>query len=252
MSAAEPLTILLSFAHPDDECFGTGAAWPRYAAEGVRIHLFCATDGGAGSVGTPPITTRDELGRVRRNELRKACEPLGIGGLTLPGHPDGKLAQVPDDVLVGQIVETMREVRPQVVVTFGPEGAPSEHPDHKAIHRATVRAFELSGDAEAFPEHASDRFLAPFAPSKLYFVTWPDPEPGFFTQVRGGSVTTRIDTTGYGDLRDAAWSAHRTQHTHRDKYDQIQSAWYQNGDVFHLDRPAAPDGTERDLFAGLR
>src|SRR5215208_1445594 len=108
--------LLFCFAHPDDETFATGATVARYASTGTA--LVCATRGEAGRVTAMPGASREEVGRVREAELRDAASVLGIGEVELLGHPDGSLAQVDVDLLVGQLVHAMRRHRPRVVVTF--------------------------------------------------------------------------------------------------------------------------------------
>jgi LmbE family N-acetylglucosaminyl deacetylase len=113
------------FAHPDDETFATGGTLAKYADEGARISLYCATDGDAGRTSGIPVASREELGRIRRAELLDACARLGIRSVDHGGHADGALNSADPDVVLGQIVAFLRRERPQVVLTFGPEGAPT-------------------------------------------------------------------------------------------------------------------------------
>src|SRR3712207_2572578 len=127
------------FAHPDDETFSIGGTIAKYAARGVRWDLFCATDGDAGRSSGVPVGSRAELGALRRNELIAAARLLGVRGeIVARGYPDGGLAEVQPDQLVGDVVQFLRVARPDVVVTFGPEGAPNAHRDHREIGRAHV------------------------------------------------------------------------------------------------------------------
>ena len=75
------------FAHPDDETFATGGTIARYASEGVRCSLYCATDGDAGRSSGIPVSSPAELGALRRAELRAACDVLGIRTLVSGSHP---------------------------------------------------------------------------------------------------------------------------------------------------------------------
>src|SRR5918999_708080 len=108
------------FAHPDDESFSIGGTIAKYAKLGVRWDLFCATDGDAGRSSAVPVSSRAELGALRRNELIAAARFLGVrGAIVARGYPDGELAEVDPDGLVGDVVEFLRDVRPDVVITFG-------------------------------------------------------------------------------------------------------------------------------------
>src|SRR5438045_8877741 len=92
------------FAHPDDETFATGGRRAKHADEGTRVTLYCATDGDAGRSSGIPFSSREELGRIRRAELLQACALLGVQRVEHGGHPDGALAAVDPDVVIGQIV----------------------------------------------------------------------------------------------------------------------------------------------------
>ncbi|HEU4722653.1 MAG TPA: PIG-L family deacetylase, partial [Gemmatimonadaceae bacterium] len=115
------------FAHPDDETFATGGTLAKHADAGARVSLYCATDGDAGRASGIPFSSREELGRIRRAELLEACARLGVHAVEHGGHSDGALNAADPDVVIGQIVAFLRRERPQVVLTFGPEGAPTGH-----------------------------------------------------------------------------------------------------------------------------
>src|ERR671939_1205939 len=119
-------TLAAAFAHPDDETFSMAGTLRRYADRGVACALYCATDGDAGRASGVPVGSREELGRLRRAELLEAARILGIQEVVSGGHPDGALGTALDqDQLVGEVVGFLRRVRPDVLVTFGPEGAPN-------------------------------------------------------------------------------------------------------------------------------
>src|SRR3712207_5877735 len=163
------------FAHPDDETFSIGGTIAKYAARGVRWDLFCATDGDAGRSSGVPVGSREELGALRRNELIAAARLLGVRGeIVARGYPDGGVAEVQPDQLVGDVVQFLRDTRPDVVVTFGPEGAPNAHRDHRAISRAATAAFFLAAAPTAYPEQQR----APQGAARLFSVSWAPPGPG--------------------------------------------------------------------------
>ena len=130
MGLQELLGVL---AHPDDESLGFGGTLAKYAAEGVETYLVTATRGERGRFGShgkrgDPV----EVGRVREAELRAAAAVLGIREVSILGYPDGAVDQVAAATAIRAIVSHIRRIRPDVIVTFGPEGAYG-HPDHIAI-----------------------------------------------------------------------------------------------------------------------
>jgi len=170
------LTLLSVLAHPDDESFGMGGTLALYAQRGVQTHLICATRGEAGEVDPQYLEGFNSIAERRESELRCAAGILGLAGVYFldyrdsgmsgsveNGHPQALAAQ-PVEAVAEKIAHLIRQIKPQVVVTFDPIGG-YKHPDHIAIHKATVRAFELAGD----PAFASE--LPPYQPQKLYFHT---------------------------------------------------------------------------------
>jgi LmbE family N-acetylglucosaminyl deacetylase len=146
----EPLTLLCVMAHPDDESLGTGGILARYAAEGVATHLITATRGERGWTGpaaeNPGLAA---LGRIREGELRAAAAVLGLHEVTLLDYIDGDLDQADPATIIAQLAGHIRRIRPQVVVTFDPNGAYG-HPDHIAICQFTTAALVAAADA-AYP-----------------------------------------------------------------------------------------------------
>jgi N-acetylglucosamine malate deacetylase 2 len=150
------------FAHPDDESRIVGGALARAAAAGVEVSLYCATRGEAGDPGRSPQNTA----ALRGTELRAACATLGITTLWLDDFPDGGLDVVDGGLLDERIVRFLRTVRPQTVVTFGPDGR-TGHPDHIVIGQRAEAAFHAAGDPGCWPRHAEDG-LAAWQPAWLY------------------------------------------------------------------------------------
>jgi N-acetyl-1-D-myo-inositol-2-amino-2-deoxy-alpha-D-glucopyranoside deacetylase len=200
--------LLLVLAHPDDESvFAAGLAC-RTAAGGGAVALCTATPGEHGKLGDPPRCSRDRLGAVRQAELMAACAELGIGTIRVLGYPDRGLSCAPTDTIRRQIVEIIRAVRPQVIVTFDPNGS-NLHPDHVAISRFTSDAVAAAGDARWFPElgaaHETARLLwtMPVRPWEVVRRTEPAREPG---------ADFVLDVTPFVERKTAALRAHRTQH----------------------------------------
>jgi LmbE family N-acetylglucosaminyl deacetylase len=237
----EQRTLLAVFAHPDDESFGIGGTLARYAAEGVHVVLACATMGEAGKVHDPSLGTREQLAEIRERELRCACDVLGISELHFLGYRDSGMAGSPENddsralvqadpaEVVGKIVRVIRQVRPQVVITFE-EGGGYGHPDHIAIHHHTLAAFQAAGDPSQYPEHLA-MGLEPHLSQRLYFTALPrrffrrlaqhfkemglaDHLAGFDWESRGVPdelCTTEIDVSDYVDIKLQAFQCHRSQ-----------------------------------------
>jgi N-acetyl-1-D-myo-inositol-2-amino-2-deoxy-alpha-D-glucopyranoside deacetylase len=235
------LTMLVCLAHPDDETFGMGCTLAKYARRGVQVHLVCATRGDVGDVDREHLQGYQSVADRRESELHCAASVLGLAGVYfldyrdsgMQGSPDNQhpnaLAAQPVDVVAGKVVHYIRLLKPQVVVTFDPIGG-YKHPDHIAMHRATVRAFELASD----PLFASN--LPPFTPQKLYFRTMPKTlmrwavrlspllgmDPHHFGRngdidmaatVKEGNFPThaRIKCNEVGEIRDEAIDCHSSQ-----------------------------------------
>lgn len=129
--------LLVILAHPDDESYGMGGTLAKFADHGVHIDLLCATLGEAGV----PGKESGEAGDLRKKELLKAADYLGTEVIFLGLH-DGKLSSVNKEVLVTRITDWIDLIRPDLIVTFGPDGV-SGHPDHVAISWAVTQAVDL-------------------------------------------------------------------------------------------------------------
>ena len=183
MTPIPQTTLLFVGAHPDDETFGTGGTLAKYASRGAKVVYACATKGDVGTVDEEHMRGFDSTADMRWSELKCAAGILGLADVIylgyrdsgMPGSPDNHhplaLAAAPIEEVTGRVVKVIRDLRPQVVITFDPIGG-YRHPDHIAIHNATVRAFSAAGDPQQYPEAGR-----PFAPQKLYFHTFPK---GFF------------------------------------------------------------------------
>ncbi len=170
--------LLSVLAHPDDETFGMGGTLAVYARRDVEVHLVCATRGELGDIDPEYKERIKSASCLRTQELRCATEILGIHQLHILNYRDSgmagsetnrhpkALAAQPIEKVAGEVAHLIRQIRPDVVVTFDPIGG-YRHPDHIAIQQATVKAFELAGDAGI----ADPAGLPPFQPEKLYFHT---------------------------------------------------------------------------------
>ena len=195
------------FAHPDDETFCVGGIVAKYAAAGHEVHLWCATDGDAGKSAGVPVSSRDELAALRRGELQKAAGILGISSVEFGGYRDAELARADATSLVGDIVAFIRRKRPMVILTLGPEGAPTGHPDHSAMSRVATAAFFLSGLVTSH----TDQDLAPHRAARLFYHAWDFPLAEKRLKLESVPGTARIDVRAWKDRKSAAFAAHATQ-----------------------------------------
>jgi LmbE family N-acetylglucosaminyl deacetylase len=156
------LRLMVILAHPDDESMGMGTALAKYAREGVETYLLTATRGEAGWQGSPKDDPGPQaLGAIREQELRAAAAILGIRKVEFLELTDGLLDRTNPIQTIGHITAHLREIRPQVVVSFGPDGDYG-HPDHIAICQLTSAALVCAADP-AFepwsgPIHRVDKF----------------------------------------------------------------------------------------------
>ena len=174
-----PKKILSVLAHPDDESFGMGGTLAHYAKQGVEVHLICATKGEAGSVDPEFLEGYDSIASRREAELLCAAEHLGLKNVHFMGYCDSGMEgspenehpnafiNVPFEVITEQVVEYIREFKPDVVLTFDPVGG-YHHPDHIYIQKAATEAFKAAGDPGQFPEAGEA-----FQPDKLYYHIFP-------------------------------------------------------------------------------
>ena len=151
--------LLAVFAHPDDEAYRPGGALALLAWRGVGVHLLTATRGESGSCGDPPLCRPGELSIVRERELRCACATLGIEPPRILDYEDGHLSEIVPEEIVAQILGVVDVVRPQIILTFGPDGL-SGHPDHVAIGRYAAEAFDRAPQVSALYTVAVPRSLA--------------------------------------------------------------------------------------------
>jgi LmbE family N-acetylglucosaminyl deacetylase len=163
--------LLCVFAHPDDEVFCAGGSIAKYSAQGFEVMVVSVTKGDAGQIRDANIATRRTLGSVRAAELQQSCHHLGVHKAICLDYGDGTLKDLDMRVLVEDVVKIIREFRPDVVITFGPDGAYG-HPDHVTIGEATTIACSLAGDPHQFPVQIVDGLQA-FAPPKLFHSYFP-------------------------------------------------------------------------------
>jgi len=297
------LRLLLVHAHPDDESIGQGATMAKYAAEGRHVTLVTCTAGEMGEILVPELEhlaadRDDRLGEHRRGELADAMKALGVtdhrflGGFGtyrdsgMQWHPDGHA--IPADTIhdnafwaadlteaADHLVAVIREVRPQVLVTYDQFGNYG-HPDHIQAHRVAMYAAQLA----AVPSYRKD-LGAPHDIAKIYWSAMSESrmrdglrrlrEAGDATSFEGmdpegplpmttpdEDLAAVVDAGAYAEQKMAALAAHATQITTDGPFfalsnnlgNEVMAVEY-----FRLAKgtpgPVGEDGLEHDLFAGL-
>jgi LmbE family N-acetylglucosaminyl deacetylase len=275
--------LLAVFAHPDDESFGPGGTLARYAHQGCQVDLVCATRGEAGESDLDDLGDCEDLACRREEELRCAADVLGLTSVHILGYRDSgmagsassqhpnALAQADPAFLAGQVAAWIRELRPQVVLTFDSFGGYG-HPDHVAMHHATKRAFERV---------RKGLLAAEDQPQKLYYTTSPrralrwavrllpllgrDPSAMGKNQdidlreiaAHETPITTRIDVHRYYDTRQQAGACHSSQLSGPSSIFGWLPKWLVRRllgtESFYRAFPPFGDNDplERDLFAGV-
>lgn len=191
--------MMVVYAHPDDEVFAAGGTIARLARQGVEVTLVLATGGEEGEIVNPEmrgVVALADLPGERRRELACAQSTLGINRVVHLGYRDSGMVDTPSsresaafcnqfrDDVIRNLVGVIREHRPHVMCTE-PEDGGYGHPDHIALHFATVLAFERAGDAAWYPEAGE-----PWTPLKLYFSTW---SQSMFRQLQDGYAAHGLD-----------------------------------------------------------
>ena len=219
--------LMAVLAHPDDESLGLGGTLAKYGSQGVATYVVTATRGERGRFGEEEAPCLEVVGRVREAELRAAGQELGVREVTVLGYIDKDLDRANPPEVIGKIVARLREVRPQVVITFDPNGAYG-HPDHVAICQFTTAAVVCAADP-SYTVPGSESANRAHRVAKLYYMVWSEQRAAFYqsvfrelkTTVDGAerraaawpdwAITTVVDTRAYWKQAWRAVSCHRTQ-----------------------------------------
>ena len=138
----KPFTWLGVFGHPDDETSASAGTMVKWIEAGNEVYIATATGGDEGTLGTGgQVIERENLGSVREAELRENLSMYGANPPFLLRYRDQDLDKEDPHILSLKVLDIIHLVQPDIIVTFGPSGI-SNHPDHIAIHKATILAFE--------------------------------------------------------------------------------------------------------------
>jgi mycothiol S-conjugate amidase len=277
-------------AHPDDESSKGAATMARYVREGAEVMVATLTGGERGDILNKAMErpdVRENLARIRREEMDRAREILGVHqeflgfvdsglpeGDPLPPLPDGCFALQPLELAAGPLVRAVRAFRPHVILTYDEEGG-YPHPDHIKTHQVAVEAFEAAADPDRYPGTGD-----PWQPLKLYyFATFhkdritalheemlrrdlESPYADWFkrwderaSDRKPVEITSRVQCADYFTIRDQALLAHATQIDPESSWFacpvEVQRVAWPTED-YHLARSVVDtEFPEDDLFAGV-
>jgi mycothiol S-conjugate amidase len=276
-------------AHPDDESSKGAGTMARYVKEGHRVSVVTCTDGSAGDILNPAMDrpgVRERLTEIRREELARALDILGVREHWWLGYPDSGWVEgferdgsvlaadafynVPLEAAAERLVRLIRAERPHVLVTYPPDGG-YPHPDHIRCHDVSAAAFDAAGDPERFGEAGE-----PWQPQKLYYLS---------TFTRSGmqalhdalldrgiespfgewlerwardedeTITTQVDVGDFLALRNQALLAHATQIDPEGPWfvvpDELRRQVYPWEDYELARSLVDSEAPEDSLFAGL-
>jgi LmbE family N-acetylglucosaminyl deacetylase len=237
--------MMLVIAHPDDECFAFGGALALAAAHGVETYVICLTDGQA-ATHRGAAASAEELGQIRRAEFAASCNVLGVTHHESFGYQDGQLEFANISETAAPLVERMRRFQPDVVLTFGSDGALNTHPDHMVVSMATTAAFHWSGRPKRYPELGQ-----PFQPSRLFTLSsnfvMPDRQAPFLSP-----WTVVLDIRSVRDRKTEAFRQHASQAPLMERTRDIFEK-YGAEEFYTLLAASTPQPAQMltDLFAGL-
>jgi LmbE family N-acetylglucosaminyl deacetylase len=280
------LSLLGSFAHPDDEQLITGTL-AQCASEGVRTGLICATRGEAGRIHEAALAlgaTRDNIGQVREAEMRCAALTVGVKDLRFLDYRDSGWFGAADNddprsfcncdrhEALGKIVRIIRDFKPNVIVTFDAGGAYG-HYDHLMINKLTTEAFTASADPVRFPGEGE-----PWQASRLYYSDFPNSlMRRIFEEIAridptadvneldidsvGGSddlYTYWVDVARWREVKDRSLRCHRSQSGDYERWSRLSpglQAEMRGKEYFAFAAGTPlphPQTSPGDIFAGLR
>jgi LmbE family N-acetylglucosaminyl deacetylase len=251
-------------AHPDDESLGFGGTLAKYASEGADVFLVTATRGESGRYrghrpDEPQHPGSSALATIRETELRAAAKTLGVGEVMLLDYRDQQLDSADPRTAIETIAGLLKRVQPDVVITFGPDGAYG-HPDHIAISQFTTAAIVAAVEP---------------AVSKLYYLAWPEPAWAAYqaafrklistvdgverqaTPWPDWAITTVIDTRAFWPIVWQAISCHESQVSAYERLKELspehhEALWGRQSFYRAFSTVNGGRRREADLFEGIR
>ena len=246
MTDKAPLKLLCVTAHPDDECFAFGGALMLAAEAGVETSVICFTDGQA-ATNRGTAMSPQHLGEMRRAEFAASCDILSVTHHELLDYQDGQLEYANFSEATAKLVKRIRDLKPDVVLTFGLDGGMNTHADHTLVCAFTSAAFHWAASPKRFtelgPVHTAQRLF--FNTTNFFFPSRHAPLPGPWT------VT--LDVSRVQHRKFEAFRAHTSQLPLMEKF---QSFFEKRASHEYYTLAATPNPQpavqETSLFTGLR
>jgi LmbE family N-acetylglucosaminyl deacetylase len=195
-------------AHPDDEVGAFGGSLLLYNTRGVETYVICLTAGEA-ATHRGEAGSREELAAIRRSEFAASCSILQVKQAQVLDYPDGGLTRVDLNTVVGELSRWIRNIRPHLILTMGPEGAITGHLDHAMASIFATMAFHWAARRDRYPEQFQDG-LEPHRAQKLYYCTSPIALPER-QPVSPPPFTATLDVAAFLEAKIKATQAHTTQ-----------------------------------------
>jgi LmbE family N-acetylglucosaminyl deacetylase len=236
-------------AHPDDEVGAFGGSLLLYHMRGVETYVICLTPGQA-ATHRGQARSDEELAEIRRSEFAASCKILHVTRGHVLNYPDGKLNRSDFYEVVGDLARRVREIKPHLIMTMGPEGAITGHADHAMASIFATMAYHWAARADCYPEQLKDG-LTTHRTQKLHYSTasfvLPDRPP-----VSPPPSTATIDITPFLEAKIDAFRAHASQGPLVKRFEKAMRL-FGNRELFHLAATNQPAVMERetDLAAGL-
>lgn len=245
MTDKAPLKLLCVTAHPDDECFAFGGALMLAAEAGVETSVICFTDGQAATNRGSAMSPR-QLGDMRRAEFAASCDILSVTHHELLDYQDGQLEFANFSEAAAKLVKRIRDLKPDVVLTFGLDGGMNTHADHTLVSAFTSAAFHWAAAQKRFPE------LGPVhTAQRLFFNT-----TNFFFPARASPIpapwTVTLDVSHVQQRKFEAFRAHTSQLPLMEKFQSFFEK-HASHEFYTLVATPNPQAAvqESSLFVGL-
>jgi len=243
------LRLLCVTAHPDDEAGNFGGTLALYHERGAETYVVCLTPGQA-ATHRGGARTDQELVTLRRKEFAASCEVLKVTQAEVLDYADAQLPRTDFYTVVADLTRRIRRIRPHVLLTYGPDGGITGHPDHAMAGIFATMAFEWAGRTNRFAEHFEEG-LSPHRVQKLYYsaatFVLPNRQP-----CSPSPITTKIEIGPFLERKVRAFECHMSQ---APLFPIFRNTLSQRGnlEMFHLAATTVPREMEfeTDLFAGV-
>jgi LmbE family N-acetylglucosaminyl deacetylase len=236
-------------AHPDDEVGAFGGSLLLYNSRGVETYVICLTPGQA-ATNRGNAQSDEELAELRRAEFAASCRILRVTRAQILDYPDGALDRMDFHSVVGELTQRIREIKPHLILTMGPEGAITGHTDHAMASIFSTMAFHWAARKDRYPEQLNNG-VEPHRAQKLYYATASfvlrDRPP-----VSPPPSTATIDIAPFLEDKVRAFQAHSTQAPLMARFGKAMRQ-FGSKELFHLaavDKPTVLE-LETDLLEGV-